>query len=288
MSKETIGVTVVARSFQKGKTAETVDMASFQKHVDAFKRILYCGNVDRLIVVTCGEGKFAEVPDADGLYPTVKLLTEAFPYEVDSGRLIIHACMNWGNNPGSGEALNDGLRIAKEHDAKYVLNWSPEMEIDDNLLYDLIAHAEKNNLVVAGGLRENWEEKPQWQVPQNTLALWRVNVLSRIGGFATECNGTGETVFTEEYGDVPLAGMEDFHALLRIMRDEPNYNWGMIRKDNPLEWDTNFEIGSEREQNHLKKVARQGIVMQRYAEMVFPNVAFDDVMEKLFAKMYRA
>lgn len=288
MSEDTIGATIIARSFQKGKTVDTVDMASFQKHVDAFRGVLNCSNVDRLIVVTCGEGKFSEIPDTAGLYPTVKLLAETFPEEVKSGRLIVHVCMNWGNNPGSGEALNDGLKIAQQKGSKYVLNWSPEMECTQDLIGEAIAYAEKKSLVVVGGLRQNWWEKPQWKVPQNTLALWRVDVLCRIGGFAPECNGTGETVETAEFGAVPLAGMEDFHALLRIMRDEPNFDWGMIKKDPPLRWDTNFEPGSEREQNHLKKVARQYIVMKRYAEMVFPGVAFGDVMDKLFAKMHLA
>jgi len=275
-------VTVIARSFQGGKSEETFDMGAFSKHVEAFKNILNCSNVERLIVVTCGEGKHSEIPDTNGLFPTIKFLTDVFGDDIKSGRMIVHVNKNWGNNPGSGEALNDGLKIAHQNNAKWIINWSPEMECNEFFIYQALTHAEKYDLICVGGLRQKHWEKPQYRVPQNTLALWRVDVLKRVSGFAPECNGTGEMVYTVEFGDVELAGMEDFHTLLRIMRDEPNHRWGMVRRVKPFKWDTNFEPGSKREMNHKKKVARQYAVMRRYVEMVFPDSNFEDVMDQFF------
>jgi hypothetical protein len=281
-------VTAVTRSFQGGKDDKTFDKETFEKHQKAIKNLLRIEEVEKLIVVTCGEGKFAEIPDEKGMLPTVKNLKNAFPKEVESGRLIPHVCVNWGNNPGSATALNDGLNIAKEMGAKWVMNWSPEIECDSHLVYEALTHAERHNLLVIGALRQAWMERPQWAVPQNTIAVWNVEMLSSVNGFSEECNGTGETVFTQEYGDVPLAGMEDFHAMLRIMKMNPDaFRWGMIKRLIPLKWDTNFEPGSKREANHLEKMARQYLVMKEYTKRIFPDIPFRELMDyHFFAKQF--
>lgn len=146
-----------------------------------------------------------------------------------------------------------------------------------------LSHAERHDLSVVGFLRQGWWEKPQWKVAQNTAALWDIEMLSAVNGFAPECNGTGRTVQTKEYGDVPIAGMEDFHAMLRMLKQFSVLRWGMVGITEPLFWDTDFEPSSEREHNHLKKVARQYHVMQAWAQDVFPELSFRQVMNRLFS-----
>jgi len=80
--------------------------------------------------------------------------------------------------------------------------------------------------------------------------------------------------------------MEDFHTVLRSIKDNINFRWGLIGRANPLPWDTNFEPGSDREMNHLKKVARQFKVMERYAKDVFPDMTFDQVLNEVYVRYH--
>jgi len=132
-------------------------------------------------------------------------------------------------------------------------------------------------------LRERWWERPQWNIAQNTAAIWNIKILEEIGGFAPECDGTGETINVSDFGEVPLAGMEDFHAILRAMKIRPDLRWGMVSRESPLTWDVNFPAGSERERNHLIKIARQYQVMKIYASRIFPELSFETVMGRLFS-----
>ncbi|MCD4762129.1 hypothetical protein K8R32_04195 [bacterium] len=285
-------VIVGTRSFQAGKNAETFNKKTFAKNEKAVKNLLLIEEVEKLIIVTCGGGKFAEIPNAEGVLPTVANFQKAFPDEVENKRLILHVRVNWGNNRGSATALNDSLSIAKKMGAKWTMNWSPEIECDSHLIYEALTHAERYNLFVVGALRQNWWERPQWAVPQNTFAIWDTKILSSplVKGFASECNGTGETVTTKEYGEVSLAGMEDFHAMLKIMKNNPEtFRWGMIRRLIPLKWDTNFKEDPKRELAHLKKIARQPKVMKKYAEKIFPNIPFKELMDyNFFSKQFIA
>ena len=88
---------------------------------------------------------------------------------------------------------------------------------------------------------------------------------------------------TEKCGEVSLAGMEDFHAMLRTLKSDPSFRWGMIGTANPLKWNTDFPVGSERLSNHLKKVARQETVMKEYAKQIFPELSYKEVMNRLCA-----
>lgn len=285
--EKAIGVT---RSFQAGKNAETFNKNIFAKNEKAVKNLLLIEEVEKLIIATCGGGKFTEIPDINGVLPTVASFQKAFPMEVESGRLILHACVDWGDNRGSATALNDGLAIAKKLGAKWVMNWSQEIECDSHLIYEALTHAERHNLLVIGALRQNWWERPQWTLPQNTISIWDTEILSSIKGFASECNGTGETVTTKEYGKVSLAGMEDFHAMLRIMKNNPeSFRWGMIRRLTPLKWDTDFQEDPKRELAHLKKIARQPLVMEEYAKKIFPDIPFKELMDyHFFSKQFIA
>lgn len=284
-------VIINTRSFQGGKDAGNFDHQKFIKTVaDPIRKLItnHLEVIDRIVVTTNGEpgNKLAEVVE-NGKTPTMIALEKNFPDEVIRGIIVPCLCADWGQNPGSATALNVGLEIAVANNAKWLLNWSPEMEIDGYLINEATVLAEQRCLKVVGALRQSWWDKPQWNLPQNTIALWSVPMLAGIGGFAAECNGTGEKIYTPEYGEVPLAGMEDFHAMLRIMKADPeNFRWGMIRRPEALVWDTNFEPGSEREKNHLIKVARQYNVMKSYAGKIFPEVPFNTLMDRFFARYH--
>lgn len=283
-------VNVVARSFQAGTgtSEKPFKMEDFLDRVaNPIKNLLrFHESVGSIIVVTNGEkgNRLAEIFSDDGKTPTVRALEETFPKEVENGTIIPHICMNWGPNPGSGNALNEGMKIATGDGSKWVMCWSPEIEMNGYRITEMLTLAEQRNLMVIGIMRKFYWEKPQWNVVQNTACLWQADIISSINGFAPECNGTGECVKTLEYGDVPLAGMEDFHAMLRIMKKYgDDFRWGLIGRTDPLFWRTDFEPGSERLMNHLKKVARQYLVMEAYINKIFPGEDFREVLERFFS-----
>lgn len=284
-------VAVVARSFQAGtgQGGKPFDKEIFERLVASpISQLLKSQIVRNIIVVVNTEpgNKLAEIA-SNGVSPTKQALSDRFPAETGPNKMIVTGCENWGPNPGSAIALNKGLEIAENlPEIKWLLNWSPEIEMDGSRIELCLAHAERYNLSVVGFLRQSWWEKPQWHVAQNTASLWNITTLSGVNGFSAECNGTGKVVKTAEYGDVPLAGMEDFHAMLKILKKNGTLRWGMVGRAEPLFWDTDFPAGSERLANHLKKVARQDQVMQAWANDIFPEMTFKKVMDKLFSTCY--
>jgi hypothetical protein len=283
-------VTIITRSFQAraGKDGKKFNEKFFAKKVaKPIEKLIHYKNVKKIIVVINGQpgNRLAEIV-TDNKCPTLSYLWKYFPKEAEKGIIHPHICTNWGDNPGSATALNEGMKIAKQDGAEWLLNWSPEIEMDGFLIHEAFLLAEQRSLDVVGALRESWWERPQWAVAQNTSALWHVETLSKIGGFDRECNGTGETVYTPKHGDVPLAGMEDFHAMLRLIRDTPDFRWGMVKRTEPLKWNTDFEPGSEREKNHLIKIERQYAVMQAYARQIFPGISFKKIMDIFFARLH--
>ena len=281
-------VTVVARSFQAGTggNGKIFNADQFgQKVARPIRTLLRFPEViQSIIVVTNGEkgNRLAENYIADGVTPTIQALQDTFPEEVKNGLIIPHVCTDWGANPGSGNALNDGWKIADNNNSEWVMNWSPDIIMDGYRIYSALEFAIAHNLDLIGFLRELWWERPQWNVAQNTANIWKTELLVEVNGFASECNGTGETIEVEGFGETPVAGMEDFHTMLRILKGNPNFRWGMVGVSDPLKWSVNFEPGSEREFNHLRKVARQYQVMQVYVKRVFPELTFQEVMNKLF------
>ena len=245
--------------------------------------------VERIIVVVNVEkgNPLAESIYSDGQTPSTSALMEVFSKEIRDGRIIIHLCHNWGNNPGSGNALNEGIDIAQKMGAQLAMCWSPEIEMNGFRILEALNFMEERNLHVVGFLRENWWDKTQWHISQNTAAIWNIRILKSVGGFSSECNGTGKTIVIKGFGEVSLAGMEDFHAILKILKLYPNFRWGMVGRSNPLKWDTNFPADSERLLNHLKKVARQELVMKEWVKMIFPHTLYKEVMNKLFARYHQ-
>lgn len=286
-------VIVVTRSFQRGVGGEKgkpFDACEFEQKVAlSIKRLLKDEVVKSIVVMVNGEpgNRLAEI-QTQGETPTMTAMLDYFPEAIKSGRIIVSLCTNWGDNVGSGTALNEGLKIAQgQNDIKWVLNWSPDIEMDGNRINHGLAHAERHNLSVVGYLRQNWWERPQWNVAQNTACLWNIEKLSAVNGFSPECNGTGRTTNIEGYGEVSVAGMEDFHAMLRMMKQFQELRWGMVGRAEPLFWNTDFKPGSDKLLDHQKKVARQYAVMQIYAKDIFPELSFHEVMNQLFARYYQ-
>lgn len=282
-------IVAVARSFQAGtgEGGKQFDKEIFERLVASpISRLLKAEAVSKIIVVVNAESgnRLAELRNSLGQTPTTAALKDRFPGEVASGRIRSILCSNWGPNPGSALALNEGLELVhQEPNIKWVLNWSSEIEIDGFRIELGLAHAERHDLSIVGFLRQGWWERPQWAVAQNTASLWDIETLLAVKGFAPECNGTGRVIKTQEYDDVPVAGMEDFHAMLRMMKQFPDLRWGMVGRAEPLFWDTDFPAGSERFTNHLKKVARQYQVMQIWANDIFPELTFKKVMDRIFS-----
>lgn len=292
--KEEKRVSVVTRTFQPGTGPGGKDFDSdyFSKRVKKpIENLLQFDEaVKRVVVVVNGEeqSKLGEIPDENGYTPSIYALKEAFSEAIDNGRMIIKLCKNWGPNPGSAVALNEGLELVKaQGDTSWVLNWSPEIEMDGYRVREALKHAEQRGLNVVGILRERYWERVQWQLPQNTACLWDIETLEAVDGFDSWCNNTGRTVCLDEHGEVSIAGMEDFHALLRIMkREDLELRWGMVGHRNPMVWHTDFEQNSSRRRRHLEKVARQKEVIDVYCTEVFEGLNSEDVMPLVYSCRY--
>lgn len=292
---------VIIRTFQRGATMESFDQASFGKLVLSIKKALSCSAINKIIIITNGDinSSLSEIEDKNGDLPSEVNIRKEFYEEVRSNsKIIIKRCYNWGKNPGSGAALNLGDIIAKENKAEFVLHWSPEMEIDNLFLYRGILMLIERNLSVVGFAREGWWKKPQWQVPQNTLAIYNLDKLLAINGFRQQCDFFGELTDDEtisrakietglqDITKIPIAGMEDFDAMLRMMKFfGNNFRWALLKTEKPLRWDTNFK-DQKRLRDHKIKVFRQGIVMETYASDIFPERSPDETISDFFARQY--
>jgi hypothetical protein len=278
-------ITLITRSFQSGagKGVEFDDIYFESNVVKPIKNILTFKNIKQIMIISNGDQRinFSEALLDKNRTPTITAFEIHFANEIRSNRIICHTSTNWGENPGSATALNEGIEIARK-ETDWVLLYSTEIKLNENIIADAFCQAKKNKLAVIGFLREYWQQRIQWQVVQNTAAIWNIPSLLKVDLFAQECNGMGETIYLEPYGDISIAGMEDFHAMLRMLKNDFNFRWGMIGQDNPLPWNVNFEAGSQREFSHNKKVARQEIVMKKYAKQIFPDLTFEQVMEKLY------
>jgi len=272
-------VTVVTRSFQGRATDESFDKAKFKKvFVEPISRLIRGGpyHLKKIMVVSAADpsSPAGEVVGDDGKTPTMRAVEEFFPDEIASGRVATIACSNWGLNFGSATALNAGLEHAVSEGSDAVLMWSPEIQLTGHRVSLMIDHMEQFGLSLCGYAREGWTERKQWTFVQNTIALWRIQTLTEIGGFDSSCNGDGKTtVATKEFGSVPLAGMEDYHAYLRASsRRGEMLRWGFVGVSDPAFWDISAKLpGTEEWLKNEQKVARQTLVMEEWARQIFPD-----------------
>ncbi len=120
-------------------------------------------------------------------------------------------------------------------------------------------------------------------VPQNTGCLWRSKLFEK-NSFDPWCDGDSKEVliFPEFPDPVSVAGMEDFHLQLRLLK-KINLRWGMYGRYNPFAWNVDFLNDPIRRENHLKKIVRQMKVMRFYAKELFPEREFEEVMDEFFS-----
>lgn len=300
-----MSLAVVTRTFQAGKNIEDFDLGFFRERVEApIKKILKLDAIDGPVIVMINGDKNSKLGEVEinGELPSEHYLKQSFETEILAGRVIIKRCENWGINPGSAIALNEGDTIANNLGYKFVFHWSPEIDLNNgsnehnHLLHKAMDDLHEKNLSVIGLARQNWWEKPQWAIPQNTASIWRLDRLMAVCGFDQKCNSFGTEkdekiirmarieIGDETISEIPIAGMEDFHAMLRQMKVFEDFRWGII-KEKPLVWNTKFPEGSDRLRNHLIKVFRQYCVMKKYVEAVFPEKKFDDVMDDFWSKV---
>ncbi len=273
-------IVAVIRSFQGKATHETFNDEKFVKGVVGPVRKLLStapAQLTGIIIVSAADtnSPAGEVV-LDGKTPTMRAVERHLEAEVASGFVETIACKDWGLNFGSGTALNAGAWRAVERRADTVLMWSPEIDLTGHRLSLMVNHMESNSLQLCGYARNGWTERLQWMFVQNTVALWRLDLLKAINGFDPVCNGDGKTtVDTKEFGLVPLAGMEDYHAYLRAsLHYDTMLPWGFVGVRDPALWDLSAKLpGTEEYERNAQKIARQTNVMHAYAEKYYPGYA---------------
>jgi hypothetical protein len=278
---------IIIRSFQPNVDNVTFNRVYFKYNVEnRIRSILNTKVASKIIIIINGdnESKFGEKIDNQGLTPTYRAVYENFKKEIRDGVLECHICFNWGLNPGSATALNEGILIAERNNTNYVLCWSPELFLDKEKISKGLNIVSSRGLDVLGFLRERWWEKTQWNMVQNTGAIWKIESLRKVNYFDEICNGTGETIDIENYGKALLAGMEDFHALLKIYRTSSEFNWGMFGLSEPVKWKTDFGGNPEKEKRFEMKVARQFTVMREYVKRLFPQDDFYHIMNEIYKR----
>jgi hypothetical protein len=276
------------RSFQAGATFATFDHQKFEKGVVApIKKLLATAPPEfvGIAVVTCGEtgSKYAE-EIRSGNTPTTEALQTAFPDEIGQGKLVPVVCENWGLNAGSGTAINEGIAIARHHGADNVLVWSPEIDLSGHMVSEMLDHMEDHALRLVGYMRNRWYQRLQWAFAQNTCAIWDIDLLKAIDDMNPACNGDGTTtVSTAEFGEVPLAGMEDIEAYFRASALLGEFvRWGAVGMRHPAVWNLALKVpGTKEYDDNAKKIARQGLVMDAYAKRIFPHFEPIEVYDRM-------
>jgi hypothetical protein len=135
-------------------------------------------------------------------------------------------------------------------------------------------------------MRNRWYQRLQWAFAQNTCAIWDIDLLNMTGGMNPSCNGDGRTtVSTIEFGEVPLAGMEDIEAYFRASAELGEFiRWGAVGQRHPATWSLALKKPGTREyDDNLKKIARQALVMDEYARRIFPDLEPIEVYDRMVA-----
>lgn len=281
-------VTVISRLFQAGTNAQSYDMAKFAHSAAAFRNVLRSDDVERLLIVTNTEAgnPLAEMVDHEGLAPTTLAVRSAFAAE--GSRVVTIQYDRWGKNAGSAMAVTYGCQEAIRRGAtELIMPWSSELVVSPSQIARAIAFLESRQLDVVGFHREGWYGRLQHHVFQNTGAIYRLSTLVENEFFSANCDGnTGRTIEIPTFGAVPLAGMDDFHFLLRLLKLRRAVRWGMVCRDKPLPWNVNFEPGSQRALQHAQKVARQEAVMYAYIKDLFSEeLGIDTMSDQALSKI---
>ncbi len=274
-------ITVLVRSFINAERAQKPGLlAAYNeqrgRQLRAFLQDNRAVSQLRVIVHADQSQDSAEVHDERGVYPTRAMVAQQLGDEyagTDIAVQLVHD--GWGPNIGSGQALNQGL--AQVH-TEYVMCWSPEMAITGEQLNRAQQLLHQSELAVLGFLRTGWQASLPWRIPQNTAAIWRTETLKSLAGFAPVCDGEdGELLHLpgEKHG-ILTAGMEDFHALLRLYQQPHAHRWGMVGVDQPIPWPLDLD-----DKRVTDKVLRQQLVMEAWNCQLNPGQSLAQTMEQL-------
>lgn len=282
-------ICLVTRTFQPRKDIDSFDLERFeQKFLKPLKKMIK-GNIifkKVIVLVNVEEGnKFAEILNEDNISPSEYYIKENLKEEVELGILEILHVKDWGQNAGSARALRQGGEYAESLDMDYLMNWSAEMDIS---VYDIISAFEimkNNNHDVMGFLREKWWLKFQWAISQNTASIWRIKPLSKVGYFSNFCDEETSSVDSEAYGKIHLMGMEDFHAMIRMLNNDSSFSWGMHGLKEPIQWKYESDLSTELGLLNAKKIYRQEKVVYYYIEQIFKHDNHQEVLDNFFSKV---
>jgi hypothetical protein len=153
------------------------------------------------------------------------------------------------------------------------LPWSPELAITPRRLAEAFAILMTEGLDAIGFLREHFEEKLQWQIPQHTglLGTRRFWEMTEIPRYA---DGDDDQKISTSVGPVLRAGMEDLARFMEILKLGQSLRIGMFGAKDPLPW--TIDMGDQRQVN---KIARQLAVAEAWALRCFPNRDPKEVIE---------
>jgi len=108
-------------------------------------------------------------------------------------------------------------------------------------------------------------------------------VCQKHGLFDERCNGNDDQTINAGGKDELLAGMEDYHFMLRVYKtDLDAFRWGMVRRRNPVYWSVAHD-NAEEMSRHMMKILCQETVIRAYARKQFPSHSFDRLMDDFFA-----
>jgi hypothetical protein len=193
----------------RDREPKPLDGEWFQKVTSPIKQMLTSRLVERIVVVNNRDSQsaFGESADKNGDTPTGRAIHQKF---VDDGdRVEVIYVDEWGQNAGSGRAVQAGIDYLTENSkAETFMVWSPELAITPELLACGLGYMTTFNHDVIGFVRENWQNRRQWMLPQHTGFIGTREHWA-LGRIPTKADGDeGRTVQTE-IGEITLAGMED-------------------------------------------------------------------------------
>lgn len=272
-TKPTIGVTVRdftgGAGFEKDGVIKELDDETFLKKSGAIVHLLETTNlIDHVAIVSCCDHSvtWGEAIDDQGHTPTWRAYCEHYPELVKDGRLRVVFVNNWGQNAGSGRAVQAGVESVLASGLPFAMAWSPELDISSDRLTKAMAMLEHYNLDGVGFLRQNFHLRPQWMLPQHT-GLIATRECWEWAEIPTYADGDEGLTIETEVGPAKVAGMDDMARIFAAMRFNASIRIGMYGWNDPIPW--NVDLDDPRQ---AEKIARQWAVALEWAKRSFPRV----------------
>lgn len=263
---------VIVRDFQAGAgRTKPFDEADWRKKAEKVVAMATALSA-RVYIVSCRDvsSPYSEAPNQAGYTPTWQAYQRHFNTQIEKGMLVYTPVDDWGQNLGSGRALQTGIDQALVTNAEYIMTWSTKMSITPEQVTRAIEPLEENRLDGIGFLRAGFEESPQWLLPQHTGFVanrhcWLAAPIPRY------TDGDDGREIETAVGTTLLAGMEDMARIFEAKKVHPGLRFGMIGKNQPVPW----RVDASQD----KKIARQWQVVLEWARRAFPHEDPEAVLE---------